>query len=92
MGLHIASNFMWSDDTKHTAREEGGTWTVTWLPGRVLDHSQAVTAMMIAEKASQGVGLSDDPLWRHLEGMAAELGLSAANAIARASERPEDTA
>jgi hypothetical protein len=49
-------------------------WSVSWLPGRVLDRDQAITAMVLAEVYT----LNPPPehkLWRHVDGWRAELGL-----------------
>ncbi len=86
--LTITDTEMASDVTRHTAAVlpgvtvEGGptAWGVTWLPGRALTRSQAVTAMTIAEVVAEH-GTRGDPLvpghrlWAHLEGWAAELGI-----------------
>jgi hypothetical protein len=62
---------------------------VSWLPGRALDRNEAITAMVIANVVGdRGVGLADDPIWPHLDSWAAELGLSGADAVVRASEPP----
>lgn len=90
MSLHIASNLMYGDTTEHTAREEDGTWTVTWLPGRVLDRNQAVSAMQIAVAVAASVE-PGDLRFIHVEGWAAELGLAPAEAVMLASKPPADT-
>src|SRR6266568_3830976 len=80
---------MSSPDTPHTATAKGDGWEVSWLPGRTLDRNQAVTAMTIADiVGGRGVGLSEDPIWPHLDNWAAELGLSGPDAVVRASEPP----
>jgi hypothetical protein len=89
MSLHITTSLMFSDATPHTAREEDGTWAVSWLPGRRLDREQAVSAMQIAVTSS-----SVEPgnlNWLHLDGWAQELGLGPAEAVAMASRPPEGT-
>jgi len=88
MGTTITDRLMRSTDTAHTARLTDAGWEVSWLPGRVLDRNQAVTAMTIAETVGRGVRLSDDPIWPHLDGWATELGLSGPDAVVRASEPP----
>ena len=63
---------MTSDHTEHHATRTGDGWKVTWLPGRMLDHNEATTAMTIAERIATGT--SDwDPF---ISSWAAELGLS----------------
>lgn len=90
--LTITDKIMRSNQTRHSAAAAAGDgWTVTWLPGRVLTRNQAITAMTIAQLVGgRGVGLSDDPIWPHIENWAAELGLSGANAVVRASEPPDE--
>jgi hypothetical protein len=99
--LTITDTEMVSDQTRHTAAVvpgavvEGGptAWAVTWLPGRLLTRNQAITAMTIAEvAAAHGYGVADDDSkWRlHVDGWAAELGLSGPQATALASMSPED--
>lgn len=90
--LHIAGNSMRCDDSKHSARligvEDGWEkWEVTWLPDRVLGRNEAVTAMTIAERVGRGIEIGDK-LWPHLDGWAAELGLSGPDAVVRASLLP----
>lgn len=88
--LTITDKIMRSTATRHTAAAADDGWTVTWLPGRRLSRNEAITAMAIAQVVGgRGVGLSDDPIWPHVENWAAELGLSGANAVVRVSEPPE---
>jgi len=92
MGLHISSNLMWSDDaTEHTASEQDGTWHVSWLPGRTLTHSEAVSAMQIAVTVG-GSAEPGDLRFLHVEGWSAELGLAPAEAIMLVSKPPAGTA
>ena len=94
MTLTITDHLMTSDHTAHTARLAPGhqhAWHVSWLPGQLLDRNTATTAMIFADTTAT-TGL--DPghrLWPHLQGWAAELGLTAPDAITRASEPPEKT-
>jgi hypothetical protein len=63
---------------------------VTWLPGRALTQGQAVTAMRIAESVDAALNpYSKRRVWPHVDGWAAELGLSGTDAIAMASLAPE---
>lgn len=88
-GITITDTAMTSPATPHTATATGGGWTVSWLPGRTLDRNQATTAMTIADiVGTTGVPRVDDPIWMFLDGWAAELGLTAPGAVARASEPP----
>lgn len=105
MSLHITDDAMTSDLTPHTAQRRGaipeqarlyaGTswWEVTWLPGRVLDRNQAITAMILAEYIAAGIGDHTDARWPFIHGWAAELGLSGAAAVGKISdtaiEQPE---
>jgi hypothetical protein len=100
LSTKINDSEMTSDATPHTATAwpvpgEPTLWSVTWLPGRALTRDQAVTAMTIAEM----VGAHADAVagaegrWRlHLASWAAELGLSADEAIEMASASAEHDA
>jgi hypothetical protein len=93
---------MTSDQTRHTAAVvpgaviEGGptAWSVSWLPGRLLLRNQAITAMTIAEVAAtrEFEPGAADPIWLHIDGWAAELGITGPHAVAEASRTPEDHA
>ena len=89
MTLTICDATMTSDQTAHTARLAVASqhlWEVSWLPGRALDRNSAITGMVLAETAAEP-GLRDGHrLWPHVQGWAAELGLTGADAINRASE------
>ncbi len=90
-GITITDTSMSSPVTPHAATATGGGWKVSWLPGRTLDRNQAVTAMTIADMVgSKGVPRADDPIWLHLDGWAAELGLTAPAAVARVSQPPAE--
>lgn len=84
---------MRSPDTPHTARPSGDGWAVTWLPGRDLTRNQAISAMSIAEWVGQipahaGPEGYSEKFWLHIDGWAAELGLTGADAVAGVSESP----
>lgn len=90
----ISSNF-----TRHTATrprkmgDDEARWSVSWLPGRKLTRNQAITAMTIAEAVKTHTDeLADNQgkLWGHIDGWAAELGLSGPHAVTEASLDPED--
>jgi hypothetical protein len=91
-GLTITDRIMRSTNTRHTAElhhfEAGDAWRVSWLPRRLMDRNAAITAMTLAELASEGgaMGLNDDPRWAVVDALAAELGLSGPDAVARVSE------
>jgi hypothetical protein len=94
MATRISDAEMASDLTRHTARAaEGGGWTVSWIPGRTLTHSQAVTALTIAEAVvTHADDLADNGSrwWLHVDQWAAELGITGPHAVAEASLSPED--
>ena len=91
MTLTIHDTTMTSDHTAHTARHAASRngWEVSWLPGQVLDRNAAITAMVLADTAAGADLHGGHRLWPHIQGWAAELGLTAPDAIARASEPPE---
>lgn len=86
----ITDEHMTSDKTRHTARcspdaaaNGEGAWIVSWLPLRLLDRNQAVTAMTFAEEAARG------PLQKllpFLDSWAGELGLTLDDALRMAGE------
>lgn len=89
MAITITDHLMSSPDTPHTAAPSAGAgWYVTWLPGRLLTRTLAIAAMTIAAVVGGRELPSGDQLWPHLEGWAAELGLSAVTAVVWASEPP----
>jgi hypothetical protein len=98
VGTRITDSLMVSDNTRHTAaRRPDGTWVLSWLPGRALDRNQAITGMTIAEAVAQiqeeGRAAVIDythRLWPHIDGWAAELGLTGPDAVVRASTPPEE--
>jgi len=90
-GITITDMTITSPATPHTATATSSGWQVSWLPGRTLDRNQAITAMTIADMVgSKGIPRADDPIWMHLDGWAAELGLTAPRAVAQASMPPGD--
>ena len=67
VGTKITEDSMTSDQTRHTAARTADGWTVTWLPGRVLNRNQAITAMTIAEEAAGSlpwIMSEDGSTWR----------------------------
>jgi hypothetical protein len=90
MTLTITDTTMTSDHHSHTARQapDGRGWAVSWLPGQVLDRNAAITAMTLADTAAETDLHQGHRLWPHVEGWAAELGLSGPDAIARAAQPP----
>ena len=88
MTLTITGTTMTSDHTAHTARQAPGRngWEVSWLPGQALDRNTAITAMTLAEVAAKDDLHEGHRLWPHIQGWAAELGLTGPDAIARATQ------
>ena len=91
MALTILDDTMSSDRSVHTARIVPGTrhrWEVSWLPGRHLDRNSAITAMMLADTLGPGDVRDGHRLWPHVEGWAAELGLTGPDVLAQAGDPP----
>jgi hypothetical protein len=88
MTLTITGTIMTSDHTPHSARQARGRngWEVSWLPGQALDRNTAITAMTLAEVATKDDLHEGHRLWPHIQGWAAELGLTGPDAIARATQ------
>jgi hypothetical protein len=94
MALTIGDDEISSDQTAHTARRTAdgeGQWEVSWLPGRCVDRNSAITAMVLADLTGPGDVHAGDRLWIHVEGWAAELGLSAPDVLTRTSSPPDWT-
>jgi hypothetical protein len=90
--ITITDTSMRSDKTGHAARhlrsDEGcQRWEVTWLPGRVLGRSEAITAMMLAQTVATGLE-PGDRRWPFIDAWAEELELTGPDAVARASDSP----
>jgi hypothetical protein len=93
MGIKIGADDMNSEATPHTAKRTADGWAVSWLAGRMLTQNEATTAMTIAEMVVERAHILADPsskLWWHMDGWAAELGLTGPQAVAEASLSPED--
>jgi hypothetical protein len=91
MTLTINDTTMTSDQTTHIARQTHSPhhgWEVSWLPGRVLDRNTAITAMTLADIAGEPSLGEAHRLWPAVQSWSAELGLSEADAINRASQPP----
>ena len=89
MSLTINHITMTSDQTAHTARQAPSSehlWEVSWLPGRTLDRNSAITAMVLADQANVHDLNERHRLWPHIEGWAAELGLTGHDAVNRISQ------
>jgi hypothetical protein len=93
MTLTINDTTMTSDQTAHTARQAPGQehrWEVSWLPGQILDRNTAITAMILADLAGEEDLHESHRLWPHIQSWAEELGLTAPDAIAQATQPPRD--
>jgi len=90
--LTIGDASMSSDQSGHTAAHlpDRGGWEVSWLPGQILDRNTAITAMTLADTAAEQDLHEGHRLWPHIQGWAEELGLTAPDAIAQASQPPSD--
>ena len=86
MGLAFTDDSISGDRTRLTARLISGhpqAWEVSWLPGQLLDRNNAITAMILADVAGSRAPQAGDRLWPHIQGWAAELGLTAPDALAQ---------
>jgi hypothetical protein len=92
MTLTINDTIMTSGQTPHTARHapSRNEWEVTWLPGRTLDRNSAITAMVLADTTADQRVRAGHRLWPHIQGWAAELGLTGPDAVAAISQPPGD--
>ena len=92
MILTIHDTTMTSDQTAQTARQAPSRdgWEVSWLPGQTLDRNTAITAMILADTAAEEDLREGHRLWPHIQGWAAELGLTGPQAVAAASQPPSD--
>jgi hypothetical protein len=92
MTLTINDTIMTSDQTAHTARQapDQNGWEVSWLPRRTVDRNTAITAMVLAETAADERVREGHRLWPHVQGWAAELGLTGPDAVAAISQLPGD--
>ena len=92
MTLKISDTTMSSDQTSHTARREPSQngWEVSWLPGKTLDRNSAITAMVLADTTADERVREGHRLWPHIQGWAAELGLTGPDAVAAISQLPGD--
>lgn len=91
--MKITDHEITAPQTPHIAgTTDGRRWEATWLPGRALTRNEAITAMTIAEAvAARDLTDPGDPLRCHVDGWAAELGLTGQEAISRASAAPRYT-
>jgi hypothetical protein len=92
MTLRINDTSMTSDQTAHTARQlpDRNDWQVSWLPSQTLDRNTAITAMVLADLTAGQDLREGHRLWPHIQGWAAELGMTATEATAYLSQPPSD--
>ena len=92
MSITINDTTMTSDRTAHTARHapDRNGWEVSWLPGQTLDRNSAITAMVLADTTAEPGLREGHRLWPAIQSWAEELGLTAPDAIAQASQHPGD--
>ena len=91
MAIKISETAMTSETTGHSARQlPSGAWRVTWLPGSDLNRNEAITAMTLAETITNRPVTTEDRLWPHIEGWAAELGMGAEAAILGVRQPPAE--
>jgi hypothetical protein len=90
--LTINDTTMTSDQSAHTARHAPGRndWEVSCLPGQTLDRNSAITAMTLADTTAEPGLHEGHRLWPHIQSWAAELGLTAPDAIAKTSQQPSE--
>jgi hypothetical protein len=91
MALRFTHDAITGDRSRHTARRAPGhddAWHVSWLPGRPLTRTSAVTAMALAEANGTRTPQPGDRYWPHIQGWAAELGLTAPEALTRIAQPP----
>jgi hypothetical protein len=91
MALTILDDSMSSDRSTHTARRapsNGLHWEVSWLPGRAMDRNSAITAMIFTDVTAAGGVDPSHQFWPQLENWAAELDLTATDALTRTAQVP----
>lgn len=89
--LTITDTTMASNTTRHHAERLADGWRVSWLPDRRLTQSQAITAMTIAQYVHAHELTAHHPLWPHIDGWAAELGLTGPTAVSLIAAIEADT-
>jgi hypothetical protein len=91
MSVTINDRTMTSDSTPHAARLAPGDahqWEVSWLPGRRVTRNDAITAMVLAETCSPAGTRERNRMQHFIQGWAAELGLTADQAVTRIAAMP----
>jgi hypothetical protein len=89
MTLTITDTTMTSAHTARHALDHNG-WQVSWLPGQNLDRNTAITAMTLADITAGRDVHKGGRLWPQIQSWAGELGLTAADAVSRASRQPDN--
>jgi hypothetical protein len=92
VAVSIRDYTMTSNRTRHTARLVPGrqyAWEVSWLPGRRLNRDEAITAMVLADTTASGDVRPGHPAWPHLQGWAAELGMTRSQALQHVAAPPQ---
>jgi hypothetical protein len=93
MALTITAELISSDQIAHTAGPSPGhphAWEASWLPSWHMTQDTAITAMMLADAVTLGGLHPGHRLWPHLQGWAADPGLTAPGVLARAPQPPGD--
>lgn len=90
MTLRITGTEMASEQTAETAILVDGGWSVSWLPGRVLTRNQAITALTVAEEMTFYAADREPYQYEFIRDHAAELGLTAGEAIDMLSLTPRE--
>jgi hypothetical protein len=72
MSIGITDDQINCNATGHTAHRGEAGWQVSWLPGRTLTRTQAITAMTLGEAAARDPH-PGDRIWPFAEGWAAGL-------------------
>ena len=62
-------------------RKPYGRWRVSWLPGRTVSRNQATTALVLASHVTAGATGPAHRHWPHVVGWAAELDMTAEDAV-----------
>jgi hypothetical protein len=91
MTLTIQDASISSDHTMRTARLAPGherAWHASWLPGRLMDRNTAITAMVLADVVGTDDVHAGHRIWPYIEDWAAELDLTAPDALAWISQPP----
>ena len=100
MAIHINGHFMTltvdnhvvatARFSQHAAADGNGAWIVSTLPARLFGRNQAITAMALAEVCPAAArGGNWERMRPHIQGWAAELGMTAEQAATRIIAPPD---